>query len=162
MGLEDTKRTSENDHSMFVKAASPTGMKSWRCPCSVPRVHGCKKPYSSGRDCKENAALRRMTNLHVAQSSTSFLPRTQQAGEARGRKQKMRRVTSSAGAPSTWAILFPLALRASLVLWWKKTWFLAERCSTLHREPSAEKEEAQTLHPCPLLHSPQESIFNDF
>lgn len=70
-------------------------------PVQCPEFTVGKKPYSSGRDSKENAALRHMTNFHVAQSSTSFLHRTWQAGEARGGKQKMRRVTSSTGTSST-------------------------------------------------------------
>lgn len=115
MRLEDTKRTSENDDEMFVKLASLIRMKSCSVPCSVPRVNSWKNPYSSGRHCKENAALR--------YTEFNFLPIQNLAGrrskrEAKSeRVKKWARVTSCSGAPATFsAKQLPLPLQASLAL----------------------------------------------
>lgn len=69
----------------FCQSSFSNQNECWRCPYLVPRVHRWENLYFSGRDCKDNAEL---ANHHVAESWTSFPPRTWQAGEARGRKLK--------------------------------------------------------------------------
>lgn len=146
MGLEDTKRISENYHRMLAKPAALTRVKSWRYPFLLPRVHGWRKTYSSGRDCKENAAPRCMLALMLPRVELLFYPEL-------GRWEKQEEGSKKRGELSGPLEHHPPSKQYYFHLPYKHALFADARRPGFqlsdvlpHRGNNKQKKEAQTLH----------------
>lgn len=164
IGLEDTKVTSEKDRWVLFNPASLTRMKCWKCPTWCPEFAGGKIPTFLAGTAKimQNLDANLTIMLQIVQLLSHSWAGTWQAGQAEeGNKNENYQLLWNTKLLQS-NITSTCPTKANPVLWCKRTFLLAEGYSTLHREQPAGKEEAQTLHLSPLLHSPQKSTFKDF